>query len=66
MEISTAKTKIMDLQGKHTIRSKICNYSSVNLQINCFENLGYNVTFENVRDIAEKNLNYNTEMGVIN
>jgi hypothetical protein len=44
----------MIFQRKDPIRSKICICSKDTEQVNCFEYLGYYITYENENSLARK------------
>jgi hypothetical protein len=54
VEISTEKTEIMAFQGIYPIYSKVILYNKIIEQVSCLKFLGYYVTYENEKDIAEK------------
>jgi hypothetical protein len=51
MEISTGKTKIMAFKGKEPVKSKICINNSTLEQVNIFNYLGCNISYEGEKDL---------------
>jgi hypothetical protein len=58
----------MGFQGKDYISNKICIYSKLTEQIDCFKCLGYCITYGNKKkkDISETARNYNRAMRIKN
>ncbi|KAJ4448800.1 hypothetical protein ANN_00191, partial [Periplaneta americana] len=66
MEISTDKSKVMAFLGKEPVRSKICISNKIIEQVKNFSYLGYQISYEEEKDLNEKIIKFNRAMGVIN
>jgi hypothetical protein len=66
MEISTTKTKIMALQSKEHVRSKICIENTIFEQVSNINYLEYNLTHKGEIDIENKLEKFNRELRIIN
>lgn len=66
MEISTDKSKVMAFLGKEPVRSKICINNKIIEQVKNFSYLGYQISYEEEKDLNEKIIKFNRAMGIIN
>jgi hypothetical protein len=57
MDINTEETKIMAFRGTEPIRSKICINNEILKEINTYNYLGYNISYEEGNYVNLKNCN---------
>ncbi|KAJ4440460.1 hypothetical protein ANN_08601 [Periplaneta americana] len=66
MKISTDKSELMAFLGNEPVRSKICINNKIIEQIKNFSYLGYQISYEEEKDLNEKIIKFNRAMGIIN
>jgi hypothetical protein len=64
--INTEKTRVMDFRGMEPIRSKICINDKTLKQRNTFNYVGYNISYEEEKDLNIKVANFVKVLGIIN